>query len=125
MRQVLAQAGPEGLSLAEIVRRMQQQGLRDMTRSSKTPEASIGGALARDAVFWKTAPATFALQTVVAFHRRFCPQYHHKRNRMQLSSSAYLIAQHYFGPSKQRAPILLSDDLLDFVIHFHLPDFAM
>ncbi len=71
--QVLAQVGTEGLSLGEIVRRMQQQGLRDMTRSSKTPEASIGGALARDAVFWKTAPATFALQTVVAFHRRSEP----------------------------------------------------
>lgn len=69
--QVLADAGPEGLTLQEMARRMQRNGLRDMARSSRTPEASLGGVLARDAVFFKTAPATFALQAVVAFHRQY------------------------------------------------------
>lgn len=68
--QVLADTGPQGLTLQELTRRMQQNGLRDMAKSSRTPEASLGGVLARDAVFFKTAPATFALQAVVAFHRQ-------------------------------------------------------
>lgn len=35
--QVLAEIGPEGLSIGEIARRIQQSGLRDL-RTSKTPE---------------------------------------------------------------------------------------
>ena len=37
--QVLAETGPEGLSISEIARRIQQSGLRDL-RTSKTPEVS-------------------------------------------------------------------------------------
>ncbi len=35
---MLAEAGPVGLSIAEIARRIQRSGLRDL-RTSKTPEA--------------------------------------------------------------------------------------
>lgn len=66
--QVLAEAGPDGLALGEVVRRINAAGLRDL-RSSRNPEASVGGALARDVIFWKVAPARFALHAVVAFHR--------------------------------------------------------
>ena len=65
---MLAEAGPDGLPLSEVVRRIQAAGLRDL-RSSRNPEASIGGALARDVIFWKVAPARFALHAVVAYHR--------------------------------------------------------
>lgn len=59
--QVLAEAGPEGLSIAEIAKRIQKQGLRDL-RTSKTPEASVAGGLSRDVIFTRVAPATYALQ---------------------------------------------------------------
>jgi hypothetical protein len=66
--QVLAEAGPEGLAIGEIVRRIQAGGLRDL-RTSRNPDASVSGALARDVIFWKVAPARFALHAVVAYHR--------------------------------------------------------
>ena len=66
--QVLAEAGPDGLSVGEIVRRIQSSGLRDL-RSSRNPDASVSGALARDVIFWKVSPARFALHAVVAHHR--------------------------------------------------------
>lgn len=59
--QVLAEAGPEGLMIAEIAKRIQKQGLRDL-RTSKTPEASVAGGLSRDIVFTRVSPATYALQ---------------------------------------------------------------
>lgn len=40
---VLQDIGPEGLSITEIARRIQEQGLRDLT-TSKTPEVSFTGA---------------------------------------------------------------------------------
>ena len=58
---VLSVAGPEGLPVQEIARRMQKQGLRDLS-TSKTPEASVVGGLSRDVVFCRVAPATYALQ---------------------------------------------------------------
>lgn len=44
--QVLAEAGPVGLSIAEIARRIQRSGLRDL-RTSKTPEVSPPPGLSR------------------------------------------------------------------------------
>ncbi len=35
--QVLAEAGPDGLGITEIAKRIQKQGLRDL-RTSRTPE---------------------------------------------------------------------------------------
>ena len=58
--QVLSEVGPEGLTISEIASRIQKQGLRDL-RTSKTPEATVAGALSRDAVFCRVAPATYAL----------------------------------------------------------------
>ena len=48
-RQVLAEAGPAGLSTVEIAKRIQQQGLRDL-RTSKTPE--VGRSLLRKQCRW-------------------------------------------------------------------------
>ncbi|MEW5303073.1 MAG: hypothetical protein WDW36_005801 [Sanguina aurantia] len=67
--QVLAEAGPAGLSVTDIARQIQKQGLRDL-RGSKTPEASIGGALSRDILFTRTAPATYALSAALTSTRR-------------------------------------------------------
>ncbi|KAG2450131.1 hypothetical protein HYH02_000234 [Chlamydomonas schloesseri] len=67
--QVLANVGPNGLSVGDLVRRIQKQGLREM-RSSKTPEAVVAGSLARDVLFTKVAPATWALTAVVEYHKR-------------------------------------------------------
>lgn len=58
--QVLSSVGPDGLTISEIASRIQKQGLRDL-RTSKTPEATVAGALSRDAVFCRVAPATYAL----------------------------------------------------------------
>eukprot|EP00210_Caulerpa_lentillifera_P004952 g4726.t1 len=62
---VLADVGPEGLTITEIATRIQKQGLRDL-RTSKTPEATVAGALSRDSVFARVAPATYALQVVIS-----------------------------------------------------------
>ncbi|EFJ39975.1 homeodomain protein [Volvox carteri f. nagariensis] len=67
--QVLASTGPSGLPVAELVRRIQRTGLREM-RSSKTPEAVVAGSLARDVLFMRVQPATWALTSVVAFAKR-------------------------------------------------------
>ena len=74
--QVLSDAGPAGLSLAEIAYRMQKQGLRDL-KTTKTPEASIAGAMSRDAVFVRVAPSTFALQSVVTHQRKLLASKQH------------------------------------------------
>ncbi len=66
--QVLAEVDADGINTAELARRIQRSGLRDL-RSSKTPEASLAGALARDVIFCRVAPSTFALQAVVNYER--------------------------------------------------------
>lgn len=66
---VLSQAGPEGLNINEIAKRIQKNGLRDL-RTSKTPEASVAGALSRDVIFVRVAPATYALQAVITKARK-------------------------------------------------------
>lgn len=73
---MLSDAGPAGLSLTEIAYRMQKQGLRDL-KTTKTPEASIAGAMSRDAVFVRVAPSTFALQSVVTHQRKLLASKHH------------------------------------------------
>lgn len=57
------------MPVAELVRRIQRTGLREM-RSSKTPEAVVAGSLARDVLFIRVQPATWALTSVVAFAKR-------------------------------------------------------
>ncbi len=64
----MAEAGVTGLTIADIARKIQESGLRDL-RTSKTPEASVAGALSRDALFVRTAPATYALSAILAYHR--------------------------------------------------------
>ncbi|KAL6765089.1 hypothetical protein V8C86DRAFT_1026806 [Haematococcus lacustris] len=71
--QVLAEVGPEGLGIATIARRIQEGGLRDLT-TSRTPEASVAGALSRDGVFTRVAPATFALSSVIQHHQKLLLQ---------------------------------------------------
>ncbi|GMH42842.1 hypothetical protein BSKO_10761 [Bryopsis sp. KO-2023] len=66
---VLSEAGPEGLTVQEIARRIQKKGLRDLS-TSKTPEASVVGGLSRDVVFCRVAPATYALQSIISHHRQ-------------------------------------------------------
>jgi hypothetical protein len=70
---VLKDAGHEGLHVEEIARRIQQQGHRDL-RTSKNPETSVSGSLARDVLFERVAPATFALQSLRAHHRKLLLQ---------------------------------------------------
>jgi len=70
--QVLAEVDADGINTAELARRIQRSGLRDL-RSSKTPEASLAGALARDVIFCRVAPSTFALQAVVNYERWVLP----------------------------------------------------
>lgn len=65
---VLQDVGPEGLTIAEIARRIQEQGLRDLS-TSKTPEASVAGALSRDVIFARVAPATYALKAHIALRK--------------------------------------------------------
>eukprot|EP00884_Botryococcus_braunii_P016830 jgi/Botrbrau1/3830/Bobra.0183s0056.2 len=65
--QVLTEAGPQGLPITEITRRIQESGLRDL-RTSRTPEASVVGALSRDVIFARVAPSTYALQAMVTHH---------------------------------------------------------
>ncbi|KAK9835073.1 hypothetical protein WJX81_008591 [Elliptochloris bilobata] len=60
---VLAEAGPAGLNIAEIARRIQRSGMRDL-RTSKTPEASVVAALSRDVVFGRVAAGTYALASL-------------------------------------------------------------
>eukprot|EP00890_Picochlorum_soloecismus_P006726 jgi/Picsp_1/879/NSC_04367-R1_homeodomain protein len=60
---VLKDAGYEGLRVEEIARRIQKMGHRDL-RTSKTPEASVAGAMGRDVLFERIAPATYALQSL-------------------------------------------------------------
>lgn len=57
----------QGLTISEIARRIQRSGLRDL-RTSKTPEASVAGALSRDVIFARVAPATYALQAILTYH---------------------------------------------------------
>ncbi|KAK2079154.1 hypothetical protein QBZ16_002845 [Prototheca wickerhamii] len=66
---VLAEAGPAGLKVDEIARRIQRRGLRDL-RTSKTPEASVAGALGRDVLFQRVDLGTYALAAVVAYEAR-------------------------------------------------------
>ncbi|KAL0041481.1 hypothetical protein WJX79_004991 [Trebouxia sp. C0005] len=65
---VLQDVGPEGLAIPEIARRIQEQGLRDLT-TSKTPEASVAGALSRDVIFARVAPSIYALKANIALHK--------------------------------------------------------
>lgn len=48
--QVLAEAGAEGMTIPDMVAAIQARGLRDLS-TSKTPEASVAGALSRDVIF--------------------------------------------------------------------------
>ena len=60
---VLQDAGYEGLRVDEIAELIQLRGLRDLS-NSKTPDTSINGSLAKDVLFVRIAPATFALQSI-------------------------------------------------------------
>ncbi|KAM7255105.1 hypothetical protein ACFE04_020346 [Oxalis oulophora] len=56
---VLSLEGGEGLTVIELVDKIQKSGLRDLT-TSKTPEASISVALTRDTkLFERVAPSTY------------------------------------------------------------------
>ena len=66
--QVLAEVDAEGINTAELARRIQRSGLRDL-RSSKRPEASLAGARAGEAFFCRVALPPFALQAVVNYER--------------------------------------------------------
>ncbi len=66
---MLAEAGPNGMTLTELVRRIQRTGLRDL-RTTKTPETSLACALGRDVLFVRVATSTWALTSVVNYHRK-------------------------------------------------------
>jgi hypothetical protein len=66
---VLTSVGPTGIGITDLARRIQEDGLRDL-RSSRTPEASIAGALSRDAVFTRVSPATFALTSIITHQEK-------------------------------------------------------
>ncbi|GLT41039.1 hypothetical protein SLA2020_151290 [Shorea laevis] len=60
---VLSIEGSRGLTLLEVVDKIQKSGLRDLT-TSKTPEASIAAALSRDTkLFERTAPSTYCVRS--------------------------------------------------------------
>lgn len=50
-QQVLAEVGPEGMNISELVNLIQSRGYRNLRKTCKQPEASVSGALARDVVF--------------------------------------------------------------------------
>ena len=60
---VLKDVGYEGLRVDQIAEFIKLRGLRDLS-SSKTPDTSINGSLAKDVLFVRIAPATFALQSI-------------------------------------------------------------
>uniref|UniRef100_A0A1D1ZYU9 Homeobox domain-containing protein n=2 Tax=Auxenochlorella protothecoides TaxID=3075 RepID=A0A1D1ZYU9_AUXPR len=66
---VLAEVGAAGLKVDEIARRIQRRGLRDL-RSSRTPEASVAGALGRDVLFARVDLGTYALAAIVAYEAK-------------------------------------------------------
>ncbi|KAJ8747527.1 hypothetical protein K2173_014334 [Erythroxylum novogranatense] len=54
--------GSNGLTILEVVDKIQRSGLRDLT-TSKTPEASVAAALSRDTkLFERTAPSTYCVR---------------------------------------------------------------
>ncbi|KAK3241858.1 hypothetical protein CYMTET_48404 [Cymbomonas tetramitiformis] len=61
--QVLSTAGIEGLTIQQIAEKIQTEGLRDLS-TSKTPEASVTGALSRDVVFYRVKPSTYCLRSI-------------------------------------------------------------
>lgn len=61
----LTDVGPEGMHVTEVTERVKMGGLRDLA-TSKTPEASVAGALGKDVVFARIAPARYALHAIVA-----------------------------------------------------------
>ena len=63
---VLLQAGAEGLTLTQMVAEMQRQKLRNFTKNqtSKTPEATLSGALLRDVVFHRLSPTSYCLRSL-------------------------------------------------------------
>jgi hypothetical protein len=67
--QVLSEVDHNGMNITEVAKRIQERGYRDL-RTSKTPEASVAGALSRDVVFCRVKPSTYALQAIVAHHNR-------------------------------------------------------
>ena len=66
---MLSEVDHNGMNITEVAKRIQERGLRDL-RTSKTPEASVAGALSRDVVFCRVKPSTYALQAIVAHHNR-------------------------------------------------------
>lgn len=59
---VLSVEGANGLSILDVVDRIQKSGLRDLS-TSKTPEASIAAALSRDTNFFeRVAPSTYCVR---------------------------------------------------------------
>ena len=68
---ILAEAGTEGMTAADITAKIDELGLRTMAQGSRTPEASVNGALARDSfVFEKKASHKYALRVICSWHRR-------------------------------------------------------
>ncbi|EFJ15126.1 hypothetical protein SELMODRAFT_422901 [Selaginella moellendorffii] len=62
--QVLSVEGSKGLTILEVVDRVQKAGLRDLS-TSKTPEASISAVLSRDTkLFERVAPSTYCVRPV-------------------------------------------------------------
>ncbi|XP_024520101.1 homeobox-DDT domain protein RLT1 isoform X3 [Selaginella moellendorffii] len=62
--QVLSVEGSKGLTILEVVDRVQKAGLRDLS-TSKTPEASISAVLSRDTkLFERVAPSTYCVRLV-------------------------------------------------------------
>ena len=96
--QVLAEVDADGINTAELARRIQRSGLRDL-RSSKTPEASLAGALARDVIFCRVAPSTFCAAG--------CRQLREVRSsRLPLTPSSHCIMPSGFGqPPTGGAPV--------------------
>eukprot|EP00898_Chlorokybus_atmophyticus_P003718 jgi/Chlat1/4347/Chrsp29S04494 len=65
---VLSQADAAGLTVAEIVERIQNAGLKDL-RHNKAPEAALAGSLSREISFVRVGPARYALRST------FCSQF--------------------------------------------------
>mmetsp|Transcript_4546 Transcript_4546/g.12680 ORF Transcript_4546/g.12680 Transcript_4546/m.12680 type:complete len:1365 (+) Transcript_4546:425-4519(+) len=66
---VLSREGPAGLTVNEIAQHIAAEELFDFS-NTKTPEASVAVSLSRDLLFYRVAPGTYALTSVVSYSLR-------------------------------------------------------
>uniref|UniRef100_A0A061RG88 Homeodomain protein n=2 Tax=Tetraselmis sp. GSL018 TaxID=582737 RepID=A0A061RG88_9CHLO len=70
---ILARAGPEGLSIKKIVEKIQGKGTKDLS-AYKSPEQRVTRVVSTDLLFHRVRPGVFALQSLVAYSQKIMEQ---------------------------------------------------